>query len=123
MFKNDEFERLRERVRTELLPRLDDVRQGWQSNHRSEDSPDEHMQPFVQSLESLKACFSEDASAIKIIDQEARRSQEWIDENGVEERERSPRQQLGDMKTLGEPEGTRSIFDDIDAGEDSSESG
>ena len=43
---------------------------------------------------------------------------EWIDENTPEEPERSPRQ-LGKVEAPVKPQSTRSIFDDIDADEDS----
>jgi hypothetical protein len=119
LFKDGEFEHLIERVRTELLPRLDDVRQDWESNHHSDDPPDEHMQRLLGSFETLKNCFADDQSATKIIDREIRHSNEWIDEHTAEEPKRSPRK-LGKVEASDKPNSARSVFDDIDA--DDSES-
>lgn len=59
VFEDHEFEELLVRVHTELLPRLDDVRRDWQSNRDSDQSPDEHMQPLLDSFETLKKFFGE----------------------------------------------------------------
>lgn len=118
LFKDDEFEDLRERVRTELLPRLDDVRQEWETNHRSDDPPEGHMQQLLESFETLKKCFGDDESAITIIDQEIRRTNDWIGEYTPEELKRSPRK-LGNVEASDKPESARSLFDDIDADDDS----
>ena len=118
LFKDDEFEHLRERVRTELLPRLDDVRQAWESNHRSDDPAEEHMQQLLESFETLKKCFIDDESATRIIDREIRHTNEWIDEHTPEEPKRSPRK-LGKVEAPDKPNSARSLFDDIDADEHS----
>ncbi|MBI3372372.1 MAG: hypothetical protein HY017_11535 [Betaproteobacteria bacterium] len=118
LFKDDEFEQLRERVRTELLPRLDGVRREWESNHRSDDAPEEHMQQLLESFETLKKCFGDDESATKIIDREIRQTNEWISEYTPEEPKRSPRK-LGKVEVSDKPQSARSLFDDIDADEGS----
>jgi hypothetical protein len=117
LFTDDEFEYLVERVRTELLPRLGDVRRSWQSNHSLEEPAEEHMQKLLDLFDSLKNQFDEDKSAIKLIDREIRHAAEWIDENTPEEPERSPRK-LAKVKAPEKPQSTRSIFEDIDANED-----
>lgn len=48
LFTADEFEELVQRVRTELLPRLGDVRHEWETNHSPDDSPEEHMQQLIE---------------------------------------------------------------------------
>jgi len=118
LFKDDEFEHLRKIVRTELLPRLDAVRQDWESNHRSDDPPEEHMQQLLESFETLKKCFGDDESATKIIDREIRHTNEWIGEHTPEEPTRSQRK-LGKVEAADKPHSARSLFDDIDADEDS----
>lgn len=118
LFKDDEFEDLRERVRAELLPRLDDVRQEWETNHRSDETPEGHMQQLLESFETLKKCFGDDESAITIIDREIRRTNDWIGEYTPEEPEISPRK-LGNVEASDKPHSARSLFDDIDANEDS----
>lgn len=118
LFKDDEFKHLLERVRTELLPRLDDVRQEWESNHRSDEPPEEHMQHLLDSFETLKNCFGDDEGATKIIDREIRHTNEWISEHTPETPKRAPRK-LGKVEASGNPHNARSLFDDIDADDDS----
>ncbi|MBM4094557.1 MAG: hypothetical protein FJ276_34905 [Planctomycetes bacterium] len=117
LFTDGEFEALVRRVRTELLPRLGDVRREWESNHSSGVPPEEHMQQLLELFDSLKKQFGDDESAVKLIDREIRRTSEWIDENTPEEPERAPRN-LGNVEAQVKPQSTRSIFDDVDANED-----
>jgi len=117
LFTDNEFEEFVKRVRTEILPRLNDVRCRWESNHSPGETPAEHMQQLLEFFDSLKNRFGDDESAIKLIDRQIRRTSEWIDENTPEEPERSPRK-LGKVEAHEKPQSTRSIFDDIDANED-----
>ena len=101
----------------QLLPRLGDVRREWESNHSSEEPPEEYMQQLLELFDSLKKQFGDDENATKLIDREIRRTSEWIDENTPEEPERAPRN-LGKVEVQEKPQSTRSIFDDVDANED-----
>jgi hypothetical protein len=114
LFKDHEFEELLQSVRTELLPRLDDVRRDWQSNYNSGDAPEEHMQQLLELFGTLKKRFGDDSLAAKVIDREIQSANEWIGANTPEEPERSPRK-LGNVEAPARPESFRSIFDDIDA--------
>ncbi|MDQ5986395.1 MAG: hypothetical protein CSYNP_02119 [Syntrophus sp. SKADARSKE-3] len=115
LFTNDEFEELVEKVRVELLPRLGDVRRRLQSEVRPPfESPEEHMQQLLECFDSLKNRFSDDPSAVKLIDREVHITHEWIGENTPEEPERSSRK-LGKVDGTERPQSKRSIFDDIDA--------
>lgn len=117
IFKDDEFEHLRDRVRAELLPRLDDVRLEWESGHRSDEPPDEHMQQLLESFDTLRKCFPDDESAAEIINREIGRANDWIAEHTSEQPESTPRT-LGGVESSHKPETARSLFDDIDADED-----
>lgn len=117
LFTIDEFEELVRRVRTELLPRLGDVRREWESNHYSDTPPEEHMQQLLDLFDSLKKQFGDDESTAELIDCEIRRTREWIDENTAEEPARAPRN-LEKVEAQEKPQFTRSIFDDVDASED-----
>ena len=117
LFTEGEFEELVQRVRTELLPQLDDMRRERESNHSSGKPPEEHMRELVALFDSLKEQFGDDENAIKLIDREIRCTNEWIDENTPEEPERAPRK-LRKVETQDKPQSTRSIFDDVDANED-----
>ena len=78
------------------------------------------MRPLLEFFNSLKAQFEDDESAIQVIDREIQRANEWVDENTVDELESNPRQ-LGEIHAPKQPQGTRSIFDDIDADEEQEE--
>lgn len=116
LFTEDEFEELLQKVRTELLPRLDEVRSAWESNYTSDDSAEQHMQLLLDFFESLKERFDDDKTSVKRIEHELRRTKEWIGEHMPEEPERSPRK-LEKIEVQSEPRSARSIFDDIDANE------
>lgn len=113
MFEDNEFDELLKRIRTQLLPRLDDVRLDWQFDHNSNEPPDEHMQQLLELFETLKNHFGNDPHAAKIVERETRHANEWIAENTPEEPNRKPRI-LGKLEIPEKPSGTRSIFDDID---------
>jgi hypothetical protein len=115
LFEDHEFEELIQKVRTELLPRLDDVRREVQIDyHGSSDSPEEYMQQLLESFEILQEHFGGDAGAVEIIEQEIRYANEWIAEKTPEESDRQPRI-LGKVEKPDSLLGTRSIFDDVDA--------
>jgi len=115
VFTDGEFEELLNAVRADLLPKLKEVRLGVQSNHSS-DPPDEHMQDVLESFSTLKAQFSGDEDAVKLIEREIDLANQWIAETETPEPRVSPRT-LGVVEPSEEKHGTRSIFDDIDEGD------
>lgn len=117
VFTEREFADLLETVRLELVPRLADVRFEVQSNHDSSVPPHEHMQDFLESISTLKDRFSDDADALEIIEREAEFAQQWINEAEQPEPQIDPRK-LGAVQPAEGQSGTRSIFDDIDAGDE-----
>jgi len=117
IFRASEFEELKQRVRSELLPRLGDVRRNVESNHSSGDPPEEHMASLLESFDTLKEYFGEEEDAARIVERETQYANQWIGENTPEEPKRKPRK-LGKVGGPEKPQGARSIFDDIDAHDD-----
>ena len=117
IFTDEEREDLLERVRCQLLPRLDDVRSHWEEEYQPDGSPEEYMQQLLDSFNTLGDAFADDPFAMLIIEREVDTVQEWIADNTPQEWERKPRT-LGSVETRTLPQSARSIFDDIDAGDD-----
>ena len=113
LFEDHEFEELLQNVRTQLLPKLDDMRIGVQREYRSGEPADEHMQRLLESLETLKKRFGDDMLAAEIIERETHLANDWIAENESEETDRKPRT-LGKVESQDKPTGARSVFDDVD---------
>ena len=113
LFTDQEFEAFIERVRKELLPRLDDIRREWQNNHSGQPAED-HMRKLLELFASLKRRFADDETAVTAIGRQMQQASEWVDENTVAEEDRGPRE-LERVAASSGPQGTRSIFDDVDA--------
>jgi hypothetical protein len=112
VFQDSELDKLVEMVRTDLLPKLQDLRIRAQSSHLSTDSPDEYMQTVLESFDILKKRFGEDEQLVKRIDKEIDLANEWISETELLEPKVGPRV-LGAVEHSEERHGTRSVFDDI----------
>jgi len=112
VFTEEEFDELVKSLRSDLIPKLADVRMSIQSEHQSDVPPDEHMQDLIESLSTLKKCFNDDDNAVEVIERETCLANEWIAETEPPEPKVSPRA-LGAVEPAEEKRGTRSIFDDI----------
>lgn len=116
VFTSDELAAFHERVRAELLPKLADVRGTWQSNFSSDQRPDEHMEPLLESFSGLKEEFADDPTILKTIDRQIELARNWIaekmDENPKEDR---PARRFGDVDSPDAPPAqARGVFDDVD---------
>jgi energy-coupling factor transporter ATP-binding protein EcfA2 len=114
VFTDAEFDALVARVHSELLPRLDKVREEEQDSYNAEGAADEHLEHMFKSFKTLKDKFGDDAEAVQIIEREIDQAKDWISENDRERPEREPRL-LGTAGAVDKAHGSRSIFDDIDA--------
>lgn len=114
VFTDAEFDALVARVHSELLPRLDKVREEEQDSYNAEGAADEHLEHMFKSFKTLKDKFGDDAEAVQIIEREIDQAKDWISENDRERPEREPRL-LGTAGAVDKAHGSRRIFDDIDA--------
>jgi len=116
VFTSDELTAFHERLRSELVPKLSDVRWTKQSGWRSDQSADEYMDPLLDSFSNIKEEFADDPTILATIDREIELGRDWIADNLDENpKEETPARLFGDVDSPDYPVGpVRSIFDDID---------
>lgn len=116
IFTSNELADFHERLRSELIPNLADVRRTWQSNHSSDQRPNEYMEPLLESFSALKEEFADDHSILSIIDHEIQATQEWVAEKLEDDpKDDRPARTFGDVDPPNQPPTyARSIFDDVD---------
>lgn len=113
LFRGDEFNEFKESVKTEIVPKLSEIRQDFEFNYDRSgvNDADEHMDYYLGALKTIKDTFDEE-SINKILDQEEANAKEWISEN-KENRYEKPSRKLdlaSDEKSFTV---SRNIFDDI----------
>jgi hypothetical protein len=113
LFKDSEFKAFRARVLKEVVPRLADIRDKWEDEFYS-GSPEDHMQPLIDSFGTLKESFADNKAVVESIEQEIDNTNDWISDKTEEEPEIEPRE-IGTVNSVNIAEGTRSVFEDIDA--------
>lgn len=113
LLNDKELSRLREAVRTEVLPRIEDIRLEHQAGRDLEDDPEWHMRHFTQFLSAIEEAYPQSLRIRKIVKRERLQVREWIDGNPTEDDSSTSR----DI-TVDEPSArhdvSRSIFDDVD---------
>ena len=111
-----ELSAFRERVRAELIPNLADVRETWQSNCDSDQRPNHHMEPLLESFSALKEEFADDPTILHKIEHEIEKTEEWIAEKMADDpKQTRPARTFGDVDSADHsPVQTRGIFDDVD---------
>jgi hypothetical protein len=117
VFKPAELKLFRRRWRDELVKKLSDIRWTWQSNHDSQQQPEDHMQPLIDSFNALKKEFAGDTSIVSEIERQIKNAEEWISEKLAEDdgQQSRPPRVFGDVDAHEQlPAQARSIFDDID---------
>lgn len=113
LLNDKELRGLREAIRTEVLPRIGEVRLEHQEGRDPEDDPEWHMRRFTQLLSAIEEAYPQSWRIRRIVKRERLQVQEWIDENPTEADSSTSR----DI-TIDEPSTnhhiSRSIFDDVD---------
>jgi hypothetical protein len=89
------------------------VRTDFEYNHREEDSAEDTMRPFIDTLEVLKRYYGENFEIDEILDEQTRLMNDWISENTPPEQDidKTEFRSLESMETV---KTLRSIFDDVD---------
>ena len=115
LFTQDEMDNLLEKVKEDLVPSLEGVREGLEWEYERGGDPDEYMQPFLELLASLQDHFGDDQDIADSIADEEFKTTEWISNNWPEEPPDFYERAFDRVEMATGPEGGRSIFDDIDA--------
>lgn len=111
-----ELSRLSHRIRTQLLPRLNDIRGVLVDEYKAENwGPDWHVRRFEQSLTGIAEHFPWSRRIQSVVRHQRKLSRAWVDQR--EEQEAKPADASHHIAAEEEadeaPKGTRSIFDDI----------
>jgi hypothetical protein len=113
LLNDKELRRLREAVRTEVLPRIEHVRLEHQAGRDPEDDPEWHMRRFTQLLSAIEEAYPQSWRIRKIVKREFLQVQEWIDKNPTEAYSSTSRDITVDEPSASH-DANRSIFDDVD---------
>lgn len=116
VFTSAELVAFRHRIRTDLVPSLANIRETWQNNRDSDQRPDEHIDPLLESFSALKKEFADNAAIVSKIDVEIQLAREWSDQLLADEPEdKRPARSFGDVDSQDTPPPqARGIFDDVD---------
>ena len=111
----NELSNLRERIRDELVPNIDKIRERRQASWESGETPSDAMQPLLDVLDTLKSEY-DDPDIINTVYLQEQSIHSWIDEEEEEDQDDKPaRKSLSDFGKSDDQSGDRSIFDDVDA--------
>ena len=115
LFTETELRSLRTLIRTPLLPKLSEVR-GARLTDSPHGSPEERMQPFLDSLDVLKREFADDQRILSMLNRETERAVQWISEHEDDSGEEDARpRSFGEVDSKGQmPVNIRDIFEDVD---------
>ena len=114
LFTEKELNDLYYRVKEELIPDLDNVSDYWKSRYEYGEDLDQFFEPLLELFDSLRDQFGDDQQISDLIEQEEDEIQGFISKN-VPVWEPDPDDwDFNDVDVPDEPEGDRSIFDDID---------
>jgi hypothetical protein len=112
VFTEAELSHFKRRLRTELVPNLGRIRGDWEDWYESGQNPDNHMQPLLESMNSLVKQLADEPVLAHDIEDEISRAEERVAERMAEYApgpERAPRT-FGEVDTAEEPRPRRSVF-------------
>ncbi len=114
LFKPAELDTFKQRVKSEIVPKLSDIRHDFESNYEGSSISDaeDHMDYYLNALKAIKTTFN-DEKLNEVIEEEEEKALAWISENS-ESISRKPNRKLdlssGEKTTSFS---SRNIFDDI----------
>lgn len=116
MLEEAELVYLRNRIKKDLIPRLDELLSERKDDYSFDQDPEEYMTLFVESLETYAKEFSRSKRVKQRIFEVRKAVVNWIDRTTARQDESKPVSRLSTQEVkLPEHAGVRSIFDDIDA--------
>ncbi len=115
VFTTNELEDLKQKIKTDLLPNIADLRCRREDDFRinNDDTAEVHMEDFFDKMNILKEEFHEEEPVVEIIEQEVNNAKNWVEEN-ILETDEMPERVLDTTHEDANVETIRSIFDDID---------
>ncbi|MFB9124395.1 hypothetical protein E2553_35250 [Paraburkholderia dipogonis] len=114
MLKEKELARLRDAMRTQLLPRIDHVRLELESSYDpDDDNPDWHLRRFTQLLSAFEEEHPASWRIKRIVKRERLQAQAWIDRHRAKP-VRSTARDITVNRSDEISDNGRSVFDDID---------
>lgn len=116
LMKERELRRLRETMRTQVLPRIEEIRLQHQERCDREYDPEWEMRHFMRLLYSFEEAYPASPRIRRIVKEERLRLREWIDQNPPERESPSSRDIAVDEPSAAH-DGSRNIFDDVDVDE------
>lgn len=116
LFTDEELFVIKEKVKLELLPNIDSLREKRQSAFRSynNDTSEEHMEDFLDKMNILLDEYETETPLLKVVEVTIDKAKEWVEENNADLREALPDRVLDTSDAPVTTTTTRSIFDDID---------
>ena len=112
VFTDEEYAALLLRIKSELIPRISDLKETWKASYSKDEDARYHMSSLKENLEAIENEFSDEKSILEDIANELEEIDQWIEENKGEDEVYESENLSGDGEELEEAE--RSIFDDVD---------
>jgi energy-coupling factor transporter ATP-binding protein EcfA2 len=113
MLNDKELAKVEHAMRTELLPRIEQVRLEHQAGRKPEDDPEWHMGRFTRLLSAIEEVYPTSWRIRRIVKKERLQVRGWIRQNPTE-RDNSKQREITVEELNQGPAASRSIFDDID---------
>lgn len=112
MLNEKERSRLKDAMRTELLPRIEEVRLNLQADIAQDDDAEWQMRRFEQVLTALEQQYPGSRRIKNAVRRERQRAQDWIEQRAIPKD--ATHREIVTENVQAVPAGARGIFDDVD---------